>query len=614
MTQHFAGTTTHDAGTYWKTIVYSYESPNPSDNENTKRHVAKQLQSITVGRTKGDPTSPATLVVRGIPPHYYSSGNWIIVLTKKGEFLNESINSIFELGTIVFIGQITHVSSQVVSEGSGLLSQITQVTARPWSSVLKIPILYDVFSSYQIFDKNKLTSIVGAINATVKQNDNPVYSKITNITKDLINPWRYACVVLAFVGGITSETISRVVANMRKEGYKTGSAEQTAQEYRETATRLPNVPNDMLRDLKYDISVKPDNAFFSGFMLPLLGVQTKTSANFNSKKGCYDSEDDIKDWLDPVGDRPILTGVGPEFADNIMVWDLINQKTDRDNSTEMYTDIYYYKDEKGFLRARPVFVLRDKPYLLKNIKDRIELQSQWSVYDQLPRVELPSNTITNVSISNTFESSPNYMFSKFNSPDFKANTPISHDVYRESRIVLQEEMKRFGGIAFSYTTNYTGMTADLANREFPIQWHRDLALMLWSWNALSYKTWSGSLNLLDLSIPISIGLNIEFKLGNFTIVAQTEGVTYQAHVSAEGVIRSSCSVSFSRAMVKKKDGTLEFPGNQFHSQILMQDYDTEKYEATVPKTKIATIEALRDTVKIKRELGWDDVKGLIYPK
>lgn len=600
---------TFDSSSRFQVIVYEWDDLNPSTNYKTTRRVGKQIQTININRSKDSPDSSGSITIRGVPPPYWTIGNWVVIYTSKKPFTSMTD------GLPLFIGQITHVSTRVTSEENAIIPQITQIQIRPWSSLLQTPIIYDIWGIMQTVKTD--ASILGTLGKITTDSTKSSYSRASEVLKDIFNPWRYAAVVLSFLGAISEKTTSEIKKEMEKTGKELGNSERTAQDYRETATKLPKIPAELLQDLGYPSSVTPDDAFRAenGFMSMLLGVLTKNSKDIMNN-GVFNTEDDLNNLYTPVGDRPILSNVGPEFADGIAAWSLIKNRTDRDNSTEMFTDIWYYKDGDS-IKPRPVFVLRDKPFMLKYLKDSLKLTTQWSDYDSVPVVDVPDVVIKSVSLNNTFFNSPNYTTCRFTSPTIKPNSIIANEIFRLSRVKSQNEMNRFGGITYTYNTPYVSInTLNLAqsNKEgVSVNWYQDLAFVQWAWHNNDYRTWHGNMVLLDPGIPLSIGLNIRFKIGIFTCIAQVKGLSYQHQVLQNNIKRTQCSVSFSNLVVERTDGRYEYSGSQFHTQMYTPTVNSvDELEGNVTSTPFSSYEDAFNASNTSRDENWNYLKLKLY--
>ena len=587
---------THESSSHWRVVIYDYIDPEPSDNLETRRFFAQQITNISVSRRKGTPDHNATLNVRGIPPSYYNIGNWCVIYSKQSEYTND-----YNDGTPVFIGQILSVNTSVQSSDSGVRIQTSSIVIRSWSTLLRTPIVYDIFHVSQVYNRNT-SSMFSYVQGAIENSDN-AYSSMVKVTDDIYNPWRYAALVFAFVGALSEQTKSKVIQEMKNNNIITNESETVANNYAEIATKLAYIPADLLRDLGFDNNVTPKNAMFAdkGFLNLLLGVQTEDKKTI-LKKGVFDNIEQMQEVYTPVGDRPILSGVGPEFAESLQIWQLLQQKTDVNNTTENFVDIWYVK--KGDkIHPRPVYVLRDKPYMLKYTQEGLELNTKWTNYDSVPIIDLPSTAITQINIQNTFQNSPNYITCKFNSDLYQPDSVVSHEIYRYSRVRLENAINRFGGMTHIYNTSYTAI--DSRTNDLHVDWYKDLAAVQLMWHTYDYKFWHGSLNLLDPSIPISIGMNIRFKLGNFTCVAQVEAVNYNHMIYENGIKRTSSSIQFSHLVIEMPAGHYEHPNSQFHAQVFDNKMTTDNFQGTAPTFKPQDFERIPNT----RDEFWKKIRS-----
>ena len=567
---------THESSSHWRVVIYDYIDPEPSKNLKTRTVIGTQITGISLSRRKGTPDHSCTINVRGVPPSFYTIGNWVVVYTKKTTFSKDTSD-----GTPLFLGQILSINTSIQTSDSGARIQTSSVVVRSWSSLLRTPIVYDIFHIAQEFNKSSL-SMFSYVQSTIENSDN-AYSKMVKVTEDIYNPWRYAALVFAFVGALSEQTKSKVIDEMKKSGIITSDSETIANDYAEIATKLPYIPADLLKDLGFSNDVTPENAMFAddGFLNLLLGVQ-KNDKKTVLKNGIFESEEQMKNLYTPTADRPILSSVGPEFADSMQMWQLLQQRTDVNNSTENFVDFFYIKKDNK-IHPRPVYVLRDKPYILKYVRDGIELNTAWTNYDSVPIIDLPAEAITQINVNNTFQNSPNYITCKFSSDLYQADSVVNHNIYRYSRVRLGDSINRFGGMTHVYNTPYTAINAQ--TQDLHTDWYKDLAAVQLFWHSYDFKFWHGSLNLLDPSIPISLGMNIRFRLGNFVCVAQVEAVSYSHMIYDNGIKRTTSSVQFSHLVIEMPAGHYEHPNTQFHAQVFDSQFVEENLKGAAPTVK-----------------------------
>jgi hypothetical protein len=144
---------------------------------------------------------------------------------------------------------------------------------------------------------------------------------------------------------------------------------------------------------------------------------------------------------------------------------------------------------------------------------------------------------------------------------------------------LDSAMRRFGGSDFPVKSTYFGTTNVR-------EWAATKVWLGVSWHADNYRTASGSLTLKDHSIPFAVGLNIQFKIGNYLLVAHIESINSSFSVSPEGIKTTVTTIRFSRLMGVTKKGALQFlPAGAFTDMFdafapISETPDAEVEEAT----------------------------------
>ena len=104
------------------------------------------------------------------------------------------------------------------------------------------------------------------------------------------------------------------------------------------------------------------------------------------------------------------------------------------------------------------------------------------------------------------------------------------------------EMMRFGGNERSMITQYT-----YAN-ETETDWAAARITLGRVWHGLNYRMATGQLRIKDPGIPLSIGFNVQFTIGETDLVAQIDGVHVEFSVSPSGVKSSVTTITFSHLM------------------------------------------------------------------
>ena len=258
-------------------------------------------------------------------------------------------------------------------------------------------------------------------------------------------------------------------------------------------------------------------------------------------------------------------------------WQLMNQYCEP-ALNEIYTDIWHeYKDGdvNSEVVARPVVVVRDKPFMLKEIvrntltypflynsvKDLVE--TNWTFYDDVPRIRIDGSSIAQINIASTLTSSPNYLMVNFQSNVFDKAMSSALSMVK-SIIRLDAEQDRFGGQEYTPTVQFTGFDADAAedstNKAGTSQerWFSSTAEVSRIWYSYLYRYGSGSIDVIDDNYPLSIGFNAQFKVGYVDLVGHIDSLTTNFVVEEDGLEHTVTTVGLSRIVYSplsdQKDG------------------------------------------------------------
>lgn len=563
---------TVDSGVRWRVVVYEYDSdiPDGNDKEATRTVVSSDVTAIRIASDKDSPDSPCSITVTGDLSDAFFIGNWIIVRSRSGKWLTDEPSE----GTPRFIGQITAVRTTYVKDASGNLRRQSFITARKWSAILQTPVRYDLTSVTKVYDITSLTNTVGHAANTI---DSSAIDKVGTIAKQVFNPWSYAGVVLKFIGALNASTEGSLVQTLKDD---LGATYRSLEGFTDVATKMPTIPKELLEDVGAT-GAEPTNPFrgteFSpGFMATLVGVQTTTVNDYqtvmksgipNSFDGYFSQPVDDLSLYEITNDRPIITNVGAEFTQGGAAWDLLKAKVDP-TITEVFTDIWYFRSGKT-VKARPVLVVRDKPFALKEYWQQLNSTSgfsaKWTMLDDLPRVWIDDALIREVSLDNTFYGSPNYLLLKYYNGAIRQGF-LPGVALSESRVRLAQEMSRFGGIEYYPETAFgvvDPVTSPNAETSLNVNttWYRDIAQINYLWYCLNYQFLSGAMVLTDNDTPVMVGNNITWKMGKNTLCAHVERVEWVHSVEqTSGRKSTQCTIQFSHCCYVKDDGALGFIG------------------------------------------------------
>ncbi len=589
-------------------VVYKNTHPYPvsvAADEAIPTIVERGIVSLSINRNKSNPEGVAnvTLVGRLDPAIFH--GNWVIIRSKVGDFAKLSgggggglvpsvgnkspkVDPFNVQGIPRFIGQIDSVeSSYSADHASGLITRVHTIRIREWSHVFRQTVKFDLFDLAQQINPSAFTSVAAAA-ATISTGSvfPDAQKNLETIAKSVTNPFEYVTIALAMVSGI-----SKGASQKAARGNDTlQSALDTASFYSNIATRMPAIPKSLLSDLGLGSEADPEKPFAAeeSFALILLGnqapgigadesssgsllsaatsvvkqalpslgigranetgvVPTFPDAPPGTFNGVFSSEKEITGSFKIPQDRPVMYGSLADFSQEFDLWSLISTRCDPDIN-EIFTDIWYHETD-GKIIGRPVLVMRDKPFLLNQVRRQIgELRNKWTSFDDLPKVYIPFSLIQDFKTSSTFNGAPNYNRVNVRDPMLRDDSTLISQAQVLGRSVNQAAQTRYGGIFFSVDSPFFAQAGSNPpdEYEFDSTWYGDIGKLVQGWYGTRFYFPSGQLSLKDNNIPIMVGCNIVFKVGNeATYVAHVDGVSFSHQVSARGDRSSSTTVSFS---------------------------------------------------------------------
>jgi hypothetical protein len=580
----------------WEVELFPFHETYPSNDDFGKKgaspgvKIAKGIKQMNFVRGKGTPDAKSTFTIVGSPPKEAVVGTWIVISSyqklTEGKLKGRGFA---ETSKPRFIGQITTVSTTYNTEAeTGLISRSTVYQAREWSHALTIPVRLDSLALAAQF-KDGFAKIEAATKDEVKP------GVITELIKQSFNPFQTAALVLTVIGALQQ--------NDKPNGIDTKAFEK----FYEVAVKMPSVPQSLLNRL--GISAKPNAAFTSGFMKTIIGVQTKPMLNDGSWNGVFSKssmtlDDFQKNFNRSPSDRPSVLGAVYILQAGASAWQLLQSYCDP-SLNEFYTDFVHEAGDNGIIGARPVMMMRDKPFSMKTVEknvltltdpDAVQKTSSFSKYDNLPRINIPSANISRFSISNTMINSPNYIRVDFHEMDGNANQAEAVSRFRGA-IQLRPEMNRFGGYEFSIESNFlghnggnpaqtgggavggvvggtldvgknlkgaldnvtskidqakgaiSGDTINITEKFEFVKWVDKMKLIAQSWHSYDYRMGSATLILRDDNFSLTCGFNAQFQIGNFVLVGHIETISASVVVDGNGTYITETQVQLSRVVV-----------------------------------------------------------------
>jgi hypothetical protein len=540
----------------------------------------KGIRAIEFVRTKGRPDSQCILSCQGPLPPTMIPGSWIILssisivsdTSPQGEDSKVKLEiepnaqgsyTVEQSGgsdvsdskiTILprFFGQIHTVIPRYVTMPNGVISQSTVIQIREWSSLLMTPIRYD---SFAIINQTDPVTIIGGLQQSKA-------SEFQNITEDdlsklllkLYNPYDIASLVLALVGGLNEQDVPDRLANDNLA-------------LPNIATTMPSVPASLLKRLGFpapdEASSKNPFSHVPGFLTFFSGRQVGAPDMLpEGWDGVFQSKSQLDDYKDLFtrfensDDEPLSAGL-PVLSQlgNASAWDIITSNCDP-HINEVFTDILYINTNKT-IRCVPAIFVRARPYLtepsLKNktIVTQPELLDDWPLYDEVPRVKIDPAVQISLELNNTCTDSPNYIRADFHPATNIFDSNASQVVSTLLQHRIEPLMRRFGGQQLPIQSQYTIL-------KDPTTWFNTLTELGAAWYSELYRTASGTILIKDNSTPLTIGFNVEFQFGTWTLVAQVDAISVSMHVTEQGFYENQTRVSFSRLMMARPDGTLDY--------------------------------------------------------
>ena len=580
--QDFSGDKTKhtvDSGLRWYLEIYPWDTEFPEKivwslglmSLREPEVVSEGVRYINITRAKNNINGQCTVGIVGPVNPLLTPGTWVVVTSVesrssektanekaedtyplKSQKVSEFYKNIAPVAQILprFIGQISSIDVTYSKTDSGTLATVTALTIREWSSLLDIPVRYDTYSIVKSLSQEAIDS--GAL----VQASGVSPQKYHEIMSKIFNPFELAHVILTLVGAINSnDSISKVTEICGNTGLPNVSV------------KMPHVPPSLLARLGMN-TVDSHNPFSTGFLTVITGTLAHPNSKFTHKwNGVFDNIRDLSKMYDmnPPG-RPVASNMVSLLTNGDSVWALLTKYCDP-SLNEFVTDIIY-EERTDVLNpsivARPVLFVRDKPFALKTLSG--SLTHPWTKYDNLPRIKIQSAYITSFTIGNTIINSPNFIRPNFTSELIDTNTiKPAAEVYGTIR--LEPEINRFGGNEFFIDTNFVsqewtgqgsnkvkGATnttppavnsassnplsaiSDFVDRSKGVLgWFKDIARVAQIWHSYDYRMATGVLKIKDHNVPITVGFNVEFKIGKRLLVGHVESVGIEYEQQSGGL-------------------------------------------------------------------------------
>lgn len=596
--------------TRWEVILFSYADSIPQTTKSKVNVFSgnKGVVSIGISRSKASVQNTANIQVVGDLNPAYTIGNWIIIKSKVGKFdstkKHKKFNSVSPLaeGVVRFIGQITTIESSYSVAGNGLLTKRATIHIREWSSVLNIPVRLDAYAfSNEFFKTASAQGRLGLMQGALKNNGNEI--SIEDLAQDVFDPFTSASLVLAIVGGLNTDKISGVDLQDSLGKYKGLINLSTL------TSRMPTLPQELLDYLELPSSTRAEQAFSTGFVNTLVGV---SKPNNNQKKealekygqeqldsgsfsGYFTNYDKLKNLFKNYIDRPVSSNFLASLGKGTSAWSLIQQQLDL-TTNEAFTDIWYFKTDSGAVTSVPMIVLRDKPFALKSLLENPENKikaTNWTSFDDVPRVFIGDEFIQSLSTNSSFFNSPNYIEPQFQSGEIgsvRGDSPQGLYAKAVHRIIDNPAIDRFGTIEHYWDTIYSSPTAKKGekNEIVSVDWFDDAKKLMYYWHTLNYRFGNANLTIKDNDLRVMVGCNVSFPMGKNVLCGQVEAISWNFGIDMSGAASTTTNIKLSYLCRVKSDGSLGLIGPQGFTNLMDKDLTSPSVEETITLPQLKT--------------------------
>jgi len=507
------------------------------------------LVSCHVNRSKKDVEAHASFSMIGSPPVAAIPGSWVIITT-----ISTSQSRDKTVKLMRFIGQIFSMEPRYsVSGETGTFTQHTDFHCREWSSALQTPVRFDynaIITSSSAASGVKPSGLFSTV-AKIDQlrgAQNQTGNKVTVEGMDTIftrsfNAFELVHLILHLVGSISSAD-SLLTPDIAE------------QHLYDVALSMPKMPKSILKRLNLS-GVDAANPFNTGFVTVITGIQTAPAYNDGTWNGVFTgagyggfgtgSHPSLAEYQalfnNNPPNRPVIPGIAALMASGESAWGLIQNYACDTGINECFTDMLYEAADSNQTNivARPVIFVRDMPFLMQKLKNNAdESLDDWTLYDDLPRVGIPSILISDFKFINTFINSPNFLRVQYQ-PFAGSNEIASGQAQILGTQKLQPEMARFGGQEHFLQTLFVG-TGVTGEGDINIEnWFTSLKGVSRCWHSYNYRMGDGQLAIHDDNIPLTCGFNVQFQFGNFQMVGHVEG--FSIDMSIDGATGTSVVTS-----------------------------------------------------------------------
>ena len=549
------------------------------------------ITGVSLHRSKGTPDGSCSITMVGpLSPKIYVGG-WAIIssITQNENGQSSSLTR--------FVGQIENIDiSYNVGENGNIFLQ-SSIKIREWSAMLRMTVRYDIMALAATGFGTPGGQLQGVSDLlkSAAAGDSSHYKEISKMLNNAFDPYEIGHIILALIGSLNAQDAIQTVKSLTED-----------LKLPNVATTAPYIPQGLLARLGIGsgtsklpqlgslLSNNSKNPYQSGFVKLITGVQSEAVYNDGEWDGVFSSKNGTKieelsknyqtgyeALVEKV--KPLTAGFQSILSSGAPAWDLLSTCCDN-TVNEVFTDLLYETgSNEDDVVAKPVIFLRNRPFLLKRIRDGemegIKIPSDvdlsiFAVYDDLPRHKIDSRSVLNFRVNSTFLNSPNYIRINY-APGVLMDKTGEPEALNAGLDRLDAEMKRFGGNEKTLTTIYNGTDPSGIGGESGAvgtidDWYKQLATLARAWYSYNYRMGTGILMLKENGIPLSIGNNVQFKFGQYMLVGHIEGIRCDFQVEADGSETNLTTVTLVNIVHATSIGDLDFVdmehwGNLLHS-------------------------------------------------
>lgn len=581
------------SNTTWQVIVLPWADEIPTEKpDEGDPYVLTGVKALSYNRSKNSPGGNCSIIVVGqFDPDdtdYTDSpglkvGDWAIVYSNhniapnnQNTDQNDDFYSATGNGVPRFFGQVEDISTDYTRDENATLRRVTRISIMEWSSFLLIPVRYDVFAiaklqTKETGDGGAITELSsGVVAAQGDKGDTLKALQLAATTR--LSPFDLAQLVLMYIDGLNVNN-----QNVNLNGINT--------DLPSIAIRMPAVPSAVFRYLGVSTGL-PDHPFSSGLLTTITGVQTESIHTELGWNGLFDAQEftnlggtDSPSFNRAPADRPLATGFNPLLCPGASAWDILQNYCDTDIN-EIFTDIAYELSGDGkSIVAKPFIMIRDKPFALANLLAALDgnSSSQWTNYDDLPRIYVDSDYILKASINRSSSNTATYIKLNFAPQEIGDALQAKYASDFQGVINNVAGQKRFGGKEHFVNTNFisadpgagkiSGIGPPTSTQGGNAAWFVKLRSIVNIWYGNMYRMASATLYMKDHNVALTVGFNLQFTLGGIPLVGHIESISSSFEIDDIGNKHTNHVVQLSRLVTINDTGDLDYLSQAMFSNL-----------------------------------------------